>query len=151
MRSSSETGTAQEEGLFLTPEEEEGVARGEAPAGETRHEVGRRGEDLACRFLWRHAFRILERNYQGSRGEIDIVAEKKGCIHFVEVKTRTTDSLGRPEERVDAKKREILRETARIYLRDFREPPPAGVQFDVLAQVVHGQRPVRQTLLENAF
>ena len=151
MLSSSKAGAAREEPLFLTPEEEEGVARGEAPAGETGHEVGRRGEDLACRFLWRHAFRILKRNYRGSRGEIDVIAEKKGCIHFVEVKTRTTDSLGGPEERVDAKKREALRETAWMYLRDFREPPAAGVQFDVLAQVVEGGRPVRQTLLENAF
>ena len=115
-------------------------------------DIGRLGEDLACRFLWRGGFRILERNFEGPRGEIDIVAEKSGRVRFIEVKTRTSDSLGSPEERVDRQKRELLRETARAYLENFRGRAPGGVQFDVLAQVIKANGQIeKQTLLENAL
>ncbi|MBN1866507.1 YraN family protein [Candidatus Sumerlaeota bacterium] len=114
--------------------------------------IGRQGEELACRFLWRRGFRILTRNYRGPHGEIDVVAEKDGQLRFIEVKTRTSDSLGAPEERVDAEKRKRIRQTAQIYLGRFREAPPAGSQFDVVAQIVDGRgRAVEQNLIENAF
>jgi putative endonuclease len=115
-------------------------------------EIGRQGEALACRFLWRRGFRILDRNYRGPHGEIDIVAEKGGQIRFVEVKTRTSDSLGAPEERVDSEKQRRIRETAQLYLGRFREPPPEGSQFDVVALIVDARgRPAEQSLIENAF
>jgi putative endonuclease len=124
------------------------------PAPSPKHlELGRLGEDMACRFLWKRGFRILERNFEGPRGEIDIIAEKNGRIRFVEVKTRSSDSLGAPEERVDKKKEAMLRETAQAYLERFRDAPPAGAQFDVVAQVVDPakRRASEQTLIENAF
>ena len=141
---------------FLTDEEERQVRRSRkersSPAG-NHLEIGRLGEDIACRYLWRRGFRVIERNFRiDSSGEIDIVAEKRGRIHFVEVKTRTSQRLGAPEERVDRKKQKALRDTASRYLATFREEPQAGAQFDVLAQVLDGRgRPAEQRLLENCF
>lgn len=116
-------------------------------------EVGRLGEDLACRLLWHKGFRILERNYRGGRGEIDIIAEKAGRIRFIEVKTRTSTTFGPPEERVDAKKRQLVREAAAAYLSQFREAPSAGFQFDIVAQIVNLEKrqPIEQTLIEDAL
>lgn len=52
-----------------------------------KQKVGRIGEDVACKFLTKHGFKIIERNYLKKWGEIDIIAEKSGILHFVEVKT----------------------------------------------------------------
>ncbi|HBF35487.1 TPA: hypothetical protein DDW35_13070 [Candidatus Sumerlaeota bacterium] len=95
--------------------------------------LGRLGEKAAAKFLWANGYRILRTNYESGRGEIDLIAEKVGRIHFVEVKTRSSESLGRPEERIDTKKREMLRETAQRYLAEFRHSPDGGWQFDAIA------------------
>lgn len=114
--------------------------------------LGRRGEGLACQYLWRKGFRILQRNYVSPYGEIDIIAEKRECVHFVEVKTRSSERLGAPEERVDAKKQRNLEATALAYLDAFRDGPPGGTQFDVLAVVLKENGKVREiNLYENAF
>jgi len=52
-----------------------------------RHFIGKLGEELACVFLMKHGFSITERNYLKKWGEIDIISEINGEIHFVEVKT----------------------------------------------------------------
>jgi len=64
----------------------------EAPHMETI-QLGQDGETLVCEYLTRHGFKILEKNWKVKGGEIDIIAEKKGLLHFVEVRTRsrTTD------------------------------------------------------------
>ena len=143
---------------FLTDEEEQGVREAQARqsgAGEAdaAHLVlGRRGEKLACRLLWRRGFRIVARNVHAGRGEIDIVAERAGRVHFVEVKTRSSGGMGRPEERVDAAKRQRLKTAAAAYLDEFGAQPPDGSQFDVVSLVVGpGGRVVEEELLENAF
>ncbi len=136
---------------FLTEEEERIVAGTDSQ--ESRHlEIGRLGEELACRILWRNGFRILERNFNGHRGEIDIIAEKKQCLHFIEVKTRTSFSLAPPEEAVDANKRKALRLTAREYLEQFRDPPCGGYQFDVFAQKINSDgTAISHDFIEDAF
>jgi|SRR3989344_2032763 len=53
----------------------------------TRARVGKLGEDIACKFLVKRKFKIVERNYRKPWGELDIVAEKNHTLHFVEVKT----------------------------------------------------------------
>lgn len=52
-----------------------------------KQKVGELGEDIACRFLMKHDFEILERNYTRKWGEIDIVATKKNKLYFIEVKS----------------------------------------------------------------
>ncbi|MEK6709554.1 MAG: YraN family protein, partial [Nitrospinota bacterium] len=61
---------------------------GNRVAGGASKRIGARGEEAACRHLERNGYRILARNYRGPRYEVDIVAEEKGVLAFVEVKTR---------------------------------------------------------------
>jgi len=56
------------------------------------------GEIIACRYLQKQGFTIIETNFYTKWGEIDIVAHRKQRWHFVEVKTRTSLNYGRPEE-----------------------------------------------------
>lgn len=54
-----------------------------------KHKVGRLGEEIANRLLLSKGYSVLDRNYLKKCGELDIIAEKQGKIHFVEVKTIT--------------------------------------------------------------
>ena len=69
-------------------------------------ELGRKGENAACKFLERKGFTILERNWVCAAGEADIIAsidtEYGSELHFVEVKTRKSTAKGFPEEAVNA-------------------------------------------------
>jgi putative endonuclease len=83
-------------------------------------QVGRTGEDAACRALWKRGYRIVERNFRSGNDEIDIIAEKSRVIYFVEVKTRS--DAADPEaalEAVDEGKRGRIRNAARNYLAHF--------------------------------
>ena len=79
-------------------------------------ESGRNGEDLAVDFLIQKGYRILQRNFRFEHGEIDIVADDRGVLVFVEVKARRTKQFGEPEEAVSIRKRKQIRKTALGYL-----------------------------------
>jgi putative endonuclease len=78
--------------------------------------LGRHGEELACRFLKKSGYKILEVNYRGRLGEIDLVAEDGDCLVFVEVKTRDSLACGHPLESIDARKQRQLIRAASEYL-----------------------------------
>jgi putative endonuclease len=84
----------------------------------TAHAWGRRGEDLAHRFLQQKGYLVVARNLRlrGARVELDVVARDGETIVFVEVKARSTDAFGTPEEAVDAEKREHVVRAALAYL-----------------------------------
>ena len=84
----------------------------------TAHAWGRRGEDLAHRFLQQKGYIVVARNLRlrGAHNELDIVARDGETIVFVEVKTRASDDFGTPDEAVDAEKREHLVRAASAYL-----------------------------------
>jgi putative endonuclease len=96
-----------------------------------RHVRGRLNEERAVRHLRALGFRILSRNFQCAAGEIDLVAERRGAVHFVEVKSRRVESFGSPEESVDPRKQRRARHVAEAYLRRF-PVRPAEVSFDVV-------------------
>ena len=50
--------------------------------------IGRFGEDIACEYLEGSGFEVIARNYNTRCGEIDVIAERRGMLHFIEVKTR---------------------------------------------------------------
>ncbi len=83
---------------------------------EDRKLLGRLGEDLAAAMLYAEGFSILDRNFRSRYGEIDIVCLKSGVIWFTEVKTRTCEAFGEPEEAVNGLKQYRMRKTAEYYL-----------------------------------
>jgi len=103
-----------------------------------RRRTGRTGEWLAALHLFRKGFRLLERNYHCPRGEIDLIAEDRGTLVFVEVKTRRSLGSGTPEDAVDRAKRQRIRSAAQWYLRGWRRWRPS-VRFDVVGIVLDEQ------------
>ena len=102
-------------------------------------EKGRAGEQLAVRFLERRGFRILNRNYRNRFGEIDIVAEDKGVLVFVEVRTLKETAGHAPEETIQWKKQQRLSRIALAYIQHKGlEDRPA--RFDVIAVDLAGRR-----------
>ncbi len=91
-------------------------------ANKTTLECGNFGENEACKFLEKNGYKIVARNYRYSHYEIDVVAEDKESVVFVEVKTRTVDDdgynrYGRPSRAVDGAKQKRLIDAAYAYLR----------------------------------
>ena len=83
----------------------------------SNRELGNRGEDLACKFLEKNAYKIIERNKSFSKFcEIDIIAQIKNTLVFVEVKTRKTNSFGSPLEAITKTKYSHIRQGALTYL-----------------------------------
>lgn len=97
-------------------------------------ELGREGEVLAARLLTGKGYRILARNYRTAGGEVDLVCQDGDTLVFVEVKTRSAGSLGRPDQAVTRVKRGRLVRAAAAFLseHDGWERP---CRFDVVAVV----------------
>jgi len=97
-------------------------------------ELGREGEVLAARLLTGKGYRILARNYRTAGGEVDLVCQDGDTLVFVEVKTRSAGSLGRPDQAVTGIKRGRLVRAAAAFLseHDGWERP---CRFDVVAVV----------------
>jgi len=106
----------------------------------TRKEIGRQGEDEAVRFLERHGYRILDRNYRSRLGEIDIVCENRNATVFVEVKSRTSGEFALPLASVGPKKQSKLRRLAEEYVISHRRES-SEIRFDVLSIVLGEGRP----------
>ncbi len=96
-----------------------------------RKQTGERGEELAARLLWKKGFRIIERNYRCDVGEIDLIAEDRGTVVFVEVKTRRSLASGAPEEAVDREKRRRILRAAEWYLKPWARWPQC-TRFDIV-------------------
>jgi putative endonuclease len=115
-----------------------------------KRSIGERGEDAAARHLKRYGYKILARNAQLGRYEIDIIARKDDTIAFVEVKTKTTDVFAAPEENVDYKKRQRIRRAAHHFIAQHDED---GVyyRFDVASVLIPLDGRPEVTLYPNAF
>ena len=103
--------------------------------------AGRRGEDLAHRFLRKQGYVIVARNYRLSSGEAeaDLIAREGDDLVIVEVKTRATDDYGPPERAVGPEKQRHLIRVAREYARKT-DAPWEQVRFDVVT-VILGEHP----------
>ncbi|HTW64989.1 MAG TPA: YraN family protein [Bryobacteraceae bacterium] len=97
------------------------------------HALGRRGEDIAQRFLQRTGIVVVERNYRmaSGAGEIDLIGWQGDTLVFVEVKSRRTDDYGSPDRAIGIAKQASLIRAAREYAR-HAEVPWQKVRFDVV-------------------
>lgn len=102
--------------------------------GWLRKLLGDRGERAAVRYLKRLGYRILARQSLSRIGEIDIIALDGDCIVFVEVKTRSSEVAGRPEEAVTPAKQQQLARAALAWLKR-RGLLEARSRFDVISIV----------------
>ena len=104
--------------------------------------IGELGEDVACKFLIKHGFSILERNYTKKWGEIDIIAQKEDKRYFIEVKSKQIKfdfcfsdeqlfETNRPEENMHPWKMKRLRRVVETYLISKRMGA-IDWQFDLL-------------------
>jgi putative endonuclease len=97
------------------------------------NELGAKGEEAAAEFLRKNGHEILARNFRFGKAEIDIIAQIKDIIVFVEVKTRSSTSFGYPEEFVDKKKQANVRKAAEEFM--FQHKLKLAQRFDVISIV----------------
>jgi putative endonuclease len=94
-------------------------------------EQGRLGEDIACEYLLKNGFQVLHRNYRYRQHEIDVVAAKFDCLHFVEVKLRGSDNFGSPASFVSKAQQRSIAKAANAFLEGLDTDPDC--QFDIIS------------------
>ncbi len=113
-----------------------------------KSERGAEGERLAAQLLEEKGYTILERNYRYKRSEIDLIVRREDWLIFVEVKTRTSDAFGFPEEFVDANQRKKIFEGADYFM--FITQWSGNVRYDIVAVNLEHDQP-RIHHIEDAF
>lgn len=98
-----------------------------------RRAVGSKYEQIAKEWLKAQGLTILAQNFRSRTGEIDLIARDGQTIIFVEVKYRSSASVGDPAEAVGYKKQMKIRNTARYYLYRNRYAEETPCRFDVVA------------------
>lgn len=106
---------------------------------------GQKGEQQALKFLRRKKYKILTTNYRTKLGEIDIVAQDRNTLVFVEVKTRKDEFFSRPQEAVNWFKQQQIIKAALSYIKRYNLTN-VDVRFDVVAIL-----PDKIELIQNAF
>ena len=109
-----------------------------------KRRLGFFGEGRAVNYLKRNGYKILKRNYKCPFGEIDVIAQKDGVVCFVEVKTRTSDYFGAPNEAVNATRQNRYKNSARYYFTN--KEIDVVVRFDIIEVTREGINHI-----ENAF
>ena len=110
--------------------------------------IGKWGEDTAVEYLTQRGYEIIARNVRTPYGEIDIVAKQADIAIFVEVKTRTSNTMGLPEESITSRKREHMLAAADHYAAEHEID---HWQIDVVA--IEGKPGIKPTItyFENAI
>lgn len=119
-------------------------------AHDPRHLFGQESEASAEQFLREKGYRILERNLRATIGELDLVAEDRGVLVFVEVKARTTGAFGGARLAVDRRKQTKLIRLASQYLAQ-RHLADRPCRFDVVLVQGGTDASARIEHVENAF
>ena len=102
-----------------------------------RRAYGNAGEQAACDFLTKKGWKIIDRNVRMGRNEIDIIAEKRKTIAFIEVKRRSSTAYGQPAEAVNAEKQRRIVQAAALYA-EANGLENARLRFDVI-EVLPGE------------
>ena len=111
------------------------------------NELGKKGEQIAIDFLIEKGYTILEKNYRYLKAEVDIIAQKDEILAAIEVKTRSTDYFGNPEEFVNPKKIKLLLSAIDYYV--VNKDLDVEVRFDIIA-IIH-KKEIKIEHLKDAF
>jgi len=113
----------------------------------TSTETGRKAEQAASVYLEMRGFKVLERNWRRPRCEIDIIAEKDGVRHFIEVKYRANDLQGGGLEAITASKLKQMRRAADIYVEEYKYRG----EYVLTAIEIAGREFAIMSFVENVF
>lgn len=111
------------------------------------HQRGRRGEEMAVRFLKEKGLTLATKNYRHRRGEIDLVMRDRNTLVFVEVKLRRNANFGHPETFVDHAQAERIAEAADQYVHETGWE--GNIRFDIVAITTQPQTTIEH--FEDAF
>ena len=111
--------------------------------------LGKEGERLAEDYLKRKGYKLVERNYRCSAGEVDLIVLDRRVIVFVEVKTRTGHGFGTPAEAVQPRKQRKMMQAAQFFLSE-KKLHQRDARFDVVGISWPAREPVVEHI-ENAF
>lgn len=116
----------------------------------TSQTLGLVGEALASHYLTAKGYKILLRNYESSLGEIDLIAKEKGALVFIEVKTRSSISMGLPLESVTFRKRAQIVKCAQYYMKRYgiKNLP---CRFDVVSILMPPNQEPQIEVIQDAF
>lgn len=114
-----------------------------------RKELGDKGEALVAKYLKKHKYKIKDKNFSCKFGEIDIIAENKKYILFVEVKTRMVGQEISPMLSVGYTKQQKIIKTATLYMKmnNIDKQP----RFDVAEVFMNDKGKAEINYIENAF
>ncbi|MFL9825832.1 YraN family protein [Rhodoplanes sp. SY1] len=115
-------------GSFDEPPDE--AQKSPAPKRQAAQKLGLSAESKAAAFLWAKGYRIIDRRYKTPVGEIDIVAQRKGTVVFVEVKARA--SLDAAAESVSVRQRGRILDAAKHWLAGHPQVSGLPLRFDVI-------------------
>lgn len=115
-----------------------------------KDELGRRGEDVAVRYLEDRGLVVLDRNWRCRDGELDVVAADAGRLVVCEVKTRSSTRFGEPAEAVTGRKANRIRRLANLWLA-AHQVRWCEVRFDVCAVLIEHGGPPTVHYYEAAF
>lgn len=93
--------------------------------------LGKVGENLACRYLKEKGYKILCRNFRCRQGEIDIIAQDKNEIVFIEVKTRISLNSGLPSEAVNKQKKKHILKVSKYFIY-INKLEGRNIRFDII-------------------
>lgn len=86
----------------------------------SRQIIGKWGENVAAEYLQNRGWTVAARNFRTPYGELDLIARKADALVFFEVKTRTSDAFGMPEDSISPSKARHLLESAQYYLQQIQ-------------------------------
>ncbi len=111
--------------------------------------TGNRGENMAADHLLTLHYSIIERNWRFKHWEVDIIACKGKKLHFVEVKTRTNEYFGKPEQSIGRAKMDCLKNAAEEYM--YKYPMWKYLQFDVIAITLDREEVKEIFMIEDVY
>lgn len=111
--------------------------------------LGAFGEQEAARYLRSKGYKIMTANFRTYVGEIDLIAETKDNICFIEVKTRTEGALLPPSSAVDFHKEKNIEGSALVYINRYKVKKQP--RYDIIEIIVNENKVVTLNHIEGAF
>ena len=112
------------------------------------NELGKKGEELAVKFLQKNGYEIVTRNFRYQKAEVDIIARKDGILTVVEVKTRSTPDFGDPQNFLKQKQINSLVKAIDYFVNEHKLD--VEVRFDIVA-IIQNKAGTKIEHLKDAF